>query len=260
MNLACCIWALSGSDEDILTQMANLGFQWIDVQPFTVVTPAARQRLSDLNLQVSCVGISFGLPEGATLDSADADALAQARHHLLEALTYSAEMGAQVAYVVPGLDNRDVALERYAQSLTLAADKATDLGIKVGLEHFPGRALPTASGALDFLAQIGHANLYLLFDIGHVQLSQEDPAEIIRLAGSRLGYVHLDDNDGQGDLHWSLLDGVMTEDSLSRTFEALGEVGYEEAVSLELSPTLANPVDALQKSKGIVMPYFSTGG
>ena len=33
-----------------------------------------------------------------------------------------------------------------------------------------------------------------------------------------LGYVHLDDNDGINDLHWSLLEGVMTDESLRRDF------------------------------------------
>ena len=43
-------------------------------------------------------------------------------------------------------------------------------------------------------------------------MSGEDPEAVIANAGDRLGYVHLDDNDGLSDLHWSLLEGVMTEE------------------------------------------------
>lgn len=112
--------------------------------------------------------------------------------------------------------------------------------------------MPTAAGTLAFLAQIGHPNLYLLFDLGHTLISKEDPAETIRAAGSRLGYIHLDDNDGVGDLHWSLLEGVLTEEILGQTFEALTAVNYEGAVSLELSPTLDDPLEALRQSKAVV--------
>jgi sugar phosphate isomerase/epimerase len=83
-------------------------------------------------------------------------------------------------------------------------------------------------------------------------MSKEDPAATIKLAADRLGYVHLDDNDGVNDLHWSLLDGVMTEDSLRRLFAALNEVGYTGPVSLELSPRLPDPHSALERSLAIV--------
>ena len=34
MELSCCIWALSGSVKKILPQIANVGFKYIDIQPF----------------------------------------------------------------------------------------------------------------------------------------------------------------------------------------------------------------------------------
>ena len=143
-------------------------------------------------------------------------------------------------------------LGRYSWSLALAADRASAMGLKLCIEHFPGRALPTVAATLDFLKGIGHPNLYLLFDIGHAQMSGEDAGEAIRSAGPRLGYVHLDDNDGVGDLHLSLTDGVLTEAGLQTAFEALGEAGYDRSVSLELSPKLPDPMEALKRSREIV--------
>ena len=93
--------------------------------------------------------------------------------------------------------------------------------------------------------------------VGHIQMRGEDPAQIIRQAGERLSYVHLDDNDGVGDLHWSLLDGVMTRDSLGSIFAALTEIGYDGGVSLELSPKLPDPFAALQASREIVLRIAS---
>lgn len=252
MNLSCCVWALSGPDLDILTKINDIGFQSIDVQPFTFSAQSSRHDISAKRLQVCCVGASFGMPEGTSLDDTDEAPRRTALNHVKHALAYAADMGAAAAYVVPGLNPNKEALKHYAKSLTEAADTAAEFGIRLGVEHFPGRALPTAAGTLEFLAEIGHPNLYLLFDLGHIQMSGEDPVGIIETANDRLGYVHLDDNDGVGDLHWSLLDGVMTIESLASTFKAIQTIDYTGPISLELSPNLPDPLQALKDSYQIV--------
>ncbi len=67
--------------------------------------------------------------------------------------------------------------------MTGLADVAAGYGIKLCIEHFPGKALATVRDTLDYIAKLGHDNLYLLFDIGHAQISKEDPAEAV--AGGR---------------------------------------------------------------------------
>ena len=253
MHLSCCIWALTGPEDENLQKMADLGFSWIDIQPSMLAT-AQRQALAQkLGLSVSCMGVSFGMPEDAALDSPDADARAAALTHTSSALAHAASLGASAAYIVPGPDGSADALRRYADSVAAAAEIAQKHGLTLGIEHFPGRALDTAAATLDFVRGVDHPNFYLLFDSGHIQMRGEDPAAIIRQAGERLGYVHLDDNDGVGDLHWSLLDGVMTENSLRGIFTALDEIGYDGGVSLELSARLPDPFAALRASREIVL-------
>ncbi len=252
MYLSCCIWALSGPENENLQRMAELGFSWIDVQPQMLVTAEVQAQARALGLRVSCVGASFGMPEGAVLDSPSPEARAAAIAHMDRALAHAASLGATAAYVIPGLDRGVDALRRYGDSVAAAAQMAQGHGLKLCIEHFPGRALDTSAATLEFARAVGHPNLYLLFDSGHIQMRGEDPAEIIQRAGPQLGYVHLDDNDGQGDLHWSLLDGVMTADSLRRIFAALDEIGYSGGVSLELSPKLPDPFAALRASREIV--------
>lgn len=253
MYLSCCVWSLPGAENDNLSQIARLGFHSIDIQLAMLSVEATRAQARELGLPVACVGASFGLPKGATFDSPDKAATAQALAHFERAVAHGAELGASAAYVVPGLDNSPQALARYAEAMFAAADIAAGLGLKLAIEHFPGRALPTVAGTLDFIKKVGHPNLYLLFDIGHAQISGENPAAAIKTAGERLGYVHLDDNDGQGDLHWALLDGVMSEESLRQAFEALVEVGYHGPVSLELNQTLPDPLNVLQRSREVAL-------
>lgn len=252
MKIACCVWALTLPEKDIFDHMNTLGFEWVDIQPNMLRTETLRAHVQTLGLKVSCVGASFGIPDDASLDHVDDDKRQRAIDHVRDSIDHAHELGATCAYVVPTMDASADALERYAGSLREIGDHAESLHIKIAIEHFPGRALPTAQDTLDFIEQVGHDNLYLLLDSGHLQMSDEDAPTVIRNAKDRLAYVHLDDNDGEGDLHWSLLDGVMTRESLKALLDTLDEVGYDGAISLELSPKLSDPLKALRDSLDIV--------
>lgn len=253
MRTACCIWALSESETEVLRQVRDIGFDFFDIQPTNQRTMESRLLAQELGLRVSCVGASFGMPAGAALDHDDSSRRELAIEHVRSAIAHAADIGAEIAYVIPGSDAQPAALERYRDSVIRLAAAAADRGIKLAIEHFPGTALPTAAETLEFIRRADHDNLFLLYDSGHVQMSGEDPAAVIANAGERLGYVHFDDNDGLSDLHWSLLDGVMTDESLLETLRALDAVGYQGALSLELSPALPKPARALAESHDVLM-------
>ncbi|MCY4018626.1 MAG: sugar phosphate isomerase/epimerase [Chloroflexi bacterium] len=253
MKLACCAWALTGAHDNTLRQIQDLGFRWIDLQPGDLRRERQRQMAAELGLRVSCLGASFGMPAGASLDHADSRLRSEALAHVRDATGHAAALGAETVYVIPGQDASPDGLSRYSDSLLELAAFASTLGIRVALEHFPGTALHSAQGTLDYIKGLGHPNLYLLYDSGHIQMTGEDPARVIHAAGERLAYVHFDDNDGAGDLHWALLDGVMTKETLGETCRALEAIAYEGAVSLELSPMLPNPIDALARSRDILL-------
>ncbi len=237
----------------MLRAMRQLGFDWIDIQPGHLRTLESRLLAQELGIRVSCVGGSFGMPAGCSLDSADSVARQTAVEHTARALQHAAAVGAGIVYVVPGNDPSARALERYAKSLTRLADAASETAVKLAIEHFPGTALPTAADTLEFIYGTAHRNLYLLIDTGHLQISCEEPEQTIINAGERLAYVHFDDNDGISDLHWSLLDGVMTEESLAAAIAALDCIGYQGALSLELNPNLPKVERALQSSRDVLM-------
>lgn len=253
MKSACCCWALTGAEEDVLAQLAGIGVQWVDIRPQDFAAKTSRRVMQRLGLSVSCLGLSFGIPQGIAVDSGDKDEANVALHHTLWGLEYAAEMGASTAYIIPGLDSSAEALARYGDMLTTLADRAATLGLALAIEHFPGRALPTIAGTLAYLRALNHPNLYLLLDIGHAQMSKEDIPTAIANAGDRLAYVHFDDNDGVGDLHWALGDGLLTHEALAATYRALRASGYTGAVSLELSPQLPDPLDAIRRSWDLMM-------
>src|SRR5437764_383609 len=81
---------------------------------------------------------------------------------------------------------------------------------------------------------------------GHCLISGEDAGAVVRRAGGRLGYVHLDDNDGAGDLHWPLLTGRLTRRDLEGLAAALREVNYCGGVALELNAAHGDAVPGLR--------------
>ena len=206
-----------------------------------------------LGFQVPCVALSFGLPEGCTLGSDEPDVAARALHHTTLGLERATALGATTAYIIPDQDPSMAGLLRYGHAVAELAERAGSRNIKLCIEHFPGQALPTVANTLAFLEDVNHPNLNLLFDIGHAQMSKEDVRIAILKADQRLGYVHLDDNDGVGDLHWALCDGVMTPASLAALFDALAEIEYDGGISLEMNPTLPDPFDAIQRSRAVTL-------
>ena len=249
MYLSCCTWALADPVETALAHLAASGFTWIDTRPH-VLDPQLGPPPN--GLRCSCVAAAFGLEPGDDLASPDPAAAQRAAAYVADALAYSAAIGAATAYLVPGKEADGNTLKRYAAALAPLAERAAQLQVRLCLEHFPGTPLPTVAATLDFIAAVDHDNLFLLFDIGHAQMSAEDPSRALEAAGPRLGYVHLDDNDGQQDLHLGLTDGILTETILARTFQTLADLDYSGGLSLELSPNLADPLAALRQSRALV--------
>jgi sugar phosphate isomerase/epimerase len=224
MKLSCCSWAL---DEGKGTM------------------PFERDAVAETNNLKRLAGLGFH-----TVDICPS--MQQSDQHTQTGLKHALEVGAGCAYVVPGRTIDKHSLGRFAAGYAALAEYAQTLGVKLCIEHFPGTVLPTVVATLDFIKAVNHPNLYLLFDLGHAQMSSEDPATVLPLVGDRLGYIHLDDNDGVDDLHLALTDGVQTTESLVTFFKVLADVGYDGPVSLEMKQNLPDPFDAIRRSKALL--------
>jgi sugar phosphate isomerase/epimerase len=260
--LAAFATSLPGDFPAVLSQIAALDFAHVDLVA-AVDRPAQElEALAESGLLVSCLALGRHLPDGHTLDALDIG-IRRATLALLERqIVDAARLGATTAYLVPpplsppklGGDKGGGATARacFAEGCALLANYAKARQVRLCVEHVPGRALPTAAMTLDWMQQLDHPHLGLLLDVGHCLISGEDAADVVRRAGERLGYVHLDDNDGAGDLHWPLFTGRLTEQQVADTIKALQEIGYRDALSLELNPMNADPVEALRDGKRIV--------
>ncbi len=250
--IAAMLTSLPLDFESAARQAAALGFQHVDVVALAERPDAHREALADADLLVSCAAAGRGLPEGHTLDAAPLERRRAAVEEVRRQISDAAQLGATGCYLVPGLDGSAEALRRFADSCARLADHSAGRMMRLCVEHVPGRALPTAAATLAWLEEVRHENLSLLLDTGHCLMSGEDAADVVRRAGERLGYVHCDDNDGAGDLHWPLLTGRLTREGLRALGAALRAVGYCGPLSLELNPANADPVAALREGKELL--------
>ena len=141
-------------------------------------------------------------------------------------------LGAKTVYVAApagGPGNRG----RFRESMIGLADVALRLGRWLCIEPFPGSGLASVGATLEFLEEVGRPQLYLLLDVGHCLIAGEDPAAAVAACGERLGYVHFDDNDGSGDLHLALTDGMLSVGTIRDTLAAVAASPYEGPVAVE---------------------------
>ena len=87
-----------------------------------------------------------------------------------------------------------------------------------------------------------------------------NPAErcdtIVGDFGPLLGQVHLDNNDGAGDLHCPALSGKLTSRELEELAGALREIGYRGGLALELNAHNVDPERGLSEGRAIVTDAF----
>jgi sugar phosphate isomerase/epimerase len=253
LALAATLGSLPLDFEPALRQLAALGFRQVEVTALAERPPQHLDALADTGLLVSSAALGRGLPDGCTLDARSASLRREALELVKRQIADAARLGATCAYLVPGTDAGDEALALFTEACRLLADYAGQRQVRLCVEHFPGRALAGAAQTLAWLDSTNHDNLFLLLDAGHCLLSGEDPAAVVRQAGPRLGHVHLDDNDGQADLHWPLLTGRLTRDALTALVAELAAQGYRGAVVLEFNPHNHRPMAAaLAEGKTLV--------
>jgi sugar phosphate isomerase/epimerase len=238
--------------EPAARQAAALGFRYVDIVGLAERPVAHREALAEAGLVVACAAVGRALPDGRTLDAPRIEDRRAAVDEVRRHITDAAQLGATHCYVVPGLNTDADAVRRFVDSCTALADHAAGRMVRMCVEHVPGRALATAAATLSCLEDVGHNNLALLLDIGHCLISAEDAADVVSRAGARLGYVHCDDNDGAGDLHWPLLTGRLTAEAMRTLGLALRSAGYRGPLALELNPANADPIAGLRQGKELL--------
>lgn len=126
------------------------------------------------------------------------------------------------------------ARETYLQNLQYAADQCRPHGIDVMIEpinsyDMPGYFLHHSRQALDILDACARPNLFLQYDIYHMQRMEGELANTIRAHLPRIGHMQLADTPGRhepgtGEINYPFL------------FKLLDELGYAGWIGCEYTP------------------------
>jgi sugar phosphate isomerase/epimerase len=162
------------------------------------------------------------------------------RQHTLDCLRIARRVGGPRISTEPGgpLEGRpyDQMMKEFRRELEPAARAAEAAGVQLNVEPEPGLLIENADQFDEFIAGVDSPAVGLNFDMGHFYCVGQDPAALIRRFGKRARHFHLEDIAAdRRHFHLPPGQGAMDYDSI---FAALGDIGYDGWVTVELYPFL----------------------
>jgi protein FrlC len=158
--------------------------------------------------------------------------------YMRECINNAAELGAPIVLIVPKVslygDKKEEARKRFLESVDRICTYAQQCDIAMGLEPANPQAadiINTAADATLIVNELGHSNLGVVLDTGHLHLSPETSRQALELLGDKLLQVHINDNDGHQQMN--LIPGEGNFD-FNIFIETLKGFGYHGFISAEL--------------------------
>ncbi len=219
---------------------AKAGFKGVEyLAPY--VAPAAQivDRLSKAKL----TQVLFNLPAGDWAAgergmAVDPRRVGEFQDGVGKAVEYAKALGCKQVNCLAGIAPKDVAPEKMRDTLIanlrFAADRLAGEGIKLLVEpintrDIPGFYMTHTQQALDVIQAVGSSNLWLQYDIYHMQIMEGDLAMTIEKNLSRIGHLQLADNPGRhepgtGEINYGFL------------LPRIDELGYQGWIGCEYKP------------------------
>lgn len=253
---------LNYSIHDTIVRVADLGYDGIDVwggRPHVYRCDYSRVELNDLKQLIlerhlvvpSFMPAFFRYP--FSLSNPNEIVRRDSVDYSCQCVENAAALGADTVLVIPGKtmngQSRTDAWKRLLESIERIASCAGEHKIKLGIE--PANAMVTdlvntSADALEIINTLGKENLGVVLDTGHLNLTREPLEQAIKLLGSSLIQIHLNDNDGRHQQNLIPGDGTFDFEALANT---LAETRFTGFLSVELAwDYTSNPIPAVEES------------
>ncbi len=155
-----------------------------------------------------------------------------------QAISYATKLGAPQLNCLAGIapTDADAALLRdtFIENLTYAAGAMKSVGIKLLIEaintrDIPGFYLHNTKQAADIIAETGSDNLFIQYDIYHMQIMEGDLAPTIEAYLGQIPHMQLADTPGRhepgtGEINYPFL------------FDHIDRIGYDGWIGCEYKP------------------------
>jgi hydroxypyruvate isomerase len=139
-----------------------------------------------------------------------------------------------LAGILPQGVSPDAARETFTSNLRYAAPRLAEAGIKLLIEaintrDLPGFFLSNTRQAVDIIEAVGSDNLFVQYDIYHMQVMEGDIARTVQKHLPRIAHIQLADNPGRnepgtGEINYPFL------------FRHLDAIGYRGWIGCEYKP------------------------
>lgn len=136
--------------------------------------------------------------------------------------------------IAPKSANKDIVTETFISNLKFAADALQNKGIRLLIEpintmDIPGIFLNNTSQALEIMEIVGSNNLWLQYDIYHMQIMEGDITRSIEKHFEVIKHMQLADNPGRhepgtGEINYPFV------------FNAIDQMGYDGWIGCEYKP------------------------
>lgn len=226
----------------------DAGFDAVEIQ-FPYQTPASqiKSAINKAKLEL----ILFNVPAGDLMDGGEGFSGVPEKRSTFIAAVDTARQFADILHpklmnVLAGrcLQNHRKAeyLETFRGNLGYTAEVFSSQDIHVVFEaintkDMPGFLVNNGKQILEILDELGHPNLYLQYDIYHMQTMAENHVDFFNRHAHRIGHVQFADAPGRGQPGTGAID-------FSEVFEAIDRSGYRGWIGAEYKPSGAT-IDSL---------------
>lgn len=213
---------------------AAAGFKYVEYQfPYAFDQAEIAQALRANGLEA----VLHNLPQ-ASRTACDPEGGEQFRDGVGLAIDFAQRAGCRqlncLAGVIPESVGPETARATLLANLRFAATETAKAGIRLLIEPIntrdvPGFFLNGTQQAVELIAEVGSDNLYLQYDLYHMQIMEGDLARTIEANLSRIAHIQVADNPGRhepgsGELNFAFLFGF------------LDRIGYTGYIGAEYRP------------------------
>jgi sugar phosphate isomerase/epimerase len=223
-----------------LEQVKEAGIDSIEVtwHRQNLADPEVRRLVDGKIAEARRLGIemwSVHIPYGRAWDCSTLDETVRERAmgNVVSVLQAAREWGVGRAVFHPSgepvhAEDRERRLKLCYEAFRVLGQEAADRGVTLAVECLPRNCLGNSASEIAYLLS-AHPSLGNCCDVNH--LFKETPDAFIRHIGSRIATLHISDNDGLDERHWTPGDGIIRWPDV---LAALDQTGYEGVFMYEV--------------------------
>lgn len=227
-------------------------FDAVEIQfPYSLSAQSLRDTLDEQQLKLVLFNVDAAdLLQGGEGLACVPEKRDQFRQAVAQTVEYAELLKPEAINVLPGrcLDENRLPeyLETFKENLCFAAEAFSPLGIKtvfeaVNTHDMPGFIIHSGTQMLDVLNQLNRPELFMQYDIYHMQMMGEKPEQFIAGHADKIGHIQFADCPGRGQPGTGKID-------FERVFSAIEKSAYAGWVGAEYKPvgTTADSLDWLR--------------